>query len=71
MLHNLKPAKGSRTKSRRVGRGPGSGIGKTSGRGHGGQRSRSGGGVKAGFEGGQMPPSKKAAEARIHQHLPH
>ncbi len=59
MLHKLKPAKGSRTKSRRIGRGPGSGIGKTSGRGHGGQWSRSGGGVKAGFEGGQMPLQRR------------
>ena len=59
MLHNLKPAKGSIKKSRRVGRGPGSGVGKTSGRGHGGQKSRSGGGVKAGFEGGQMPLQRR------------
>jgi large subunit ribosomal protein L15 len=59
MLHNLKPAKGSTKKSRRVGRGPGSGVGKTSGRGHGGQLSRSGGGVKAGFEGGQMPLQRR------------
>ena len=59
MLHNLKPAKGSTKKSRRVGRGPGSGVGKTSGRGHGGQNSRSGGGVKAGFEGGQMPLQRR------------
>ena len=59
MLHNLKPAKGSTKKSRRVGRGPGSSVGKTSGRGHGGQKSRSGGGVKAGFEGGQMPLQRR------------
>jgi len=59
MLHNLKPAKGSTKKSRRVGRGPGSTVGKTSGRGHGGQNSRSGGGVKAGFEGGQMPLQRR------------
>ena len=59
MLHNLKPAKGSTKKARRVGRGPGSGVGKTSGRGHGGQNSRSGGGVKAGFEGGQMPLQRR------------
>ena len=59
MLHNLKPTKGSIKKSRRVGRGPGSGVGKTSGRGHGGQLSRSGGGVKAGFEGGQMPLQRR------------
>jgi len=42
-LHTLKPAKGSRTKSFRVGRGAGSGRGKTAGRGTKGQRSRTGG----------------------------
>lgn len=59
MLDQLKPAKGARTRSRRVGRGPGSGVGKTCGRGHNGQLSRSGGGVKAGFEGGQMPLQRR------------
>lgn len=54
-LHELKPAKGSRPKATRVGRGMSSGHGKTSGRGHDGQKSRSGGGVRLGFEGGQMP----------------
>ena len=54
-LNSLKPAKGSRKASKRVGRGIGSGSGKTAGRGHKGQKSRSGGGVRAGFEGGQMP----------------
>lgn len=39
-------------KSKRVGRGIGSGLGKTCGRGHKGQRSRSGG-RKPNFEGGQ------------------
>lgn len=42
-LHSLAPAKGSRTKKFRVGRGLGSGRGKTSGRGTKGQRSRTGG----------------------------
>lgn len=42
-LSQLKPAAGSRTRSRRVGRGPGSGRGKTAGRGTKGQRARSGG----------------------------
>jgi len=51
----MKPAAGSRTKRKRIGRGIGSGFGKTSGRGHGGQNSRSGGGVRLGFEGGQIP----------------
>lgn len=54
-LHELKPAAGSRTRAKRVGRGMSSGFGKTSGRGHKGQKSRSGGGVRLGFEGGQMP----------------
>ncbi|MCL2341526.1 MAG: 50S ribosomal protein L15 [Firmicutes bacterium] len=44
-----------REKTKRVGRGIGSGLGKTSGRGHKGQKSRSGGGVRRGFEGGQTP----------------
>ena len=54
-LHNLSPARGSRKKPRRIGRGPGSGRGKTAGRGEKGQRSRSGYSRKIGFEGGQMP----------------
>ena len=54
-LHNLKPAKGSVRKRKRVGRGPGSGTGKTAGRGEKGQKSRSGYSRKVGFEGGQMP----------------
>ena len=54
-LSDLHPAKGSRKKRRRVGRGPGSGRGKTSGRGTKGQKSISGYSSKIGFEGGQMP----------------
>lgn len=54
-LHNLKPARGSVRKKKRVGRGPGSGTGKTAGRGEKGQKSRSGYSRKVGFEGGQMP----------------
>lgn len=54
-LHDLYPAEGANKKSKRVGRGIGSGHGKTSTRGHKGQNARSGGGVRPGFEGGQMP----------------
>jgi len=54
-LHELKPTPGSKKKSTRKGRGPGSGLGTTAGRGDNGQNSRSGGGVRLGFEGGQMP----------------
>ena len=46
-------------KSKRLGRGIGSGKGKTSGRGHKGQKSRSGGYHKVGFEGGQMPLQRR------------
>lgn len=58
-LHELKPAEGSVRESKRVGRGSGSGMGKTSTRGHKGQWARSGGGVRPGFEGGQMPLSRR------------
>lgn len=58
-LDELFPAPGSKHRKKRVGRGPGSGWGKTCGRGHKGQKSRSGGGVKPGFEGGQMPLTRR------------
>jgi len=54
-LNNLRPAKGANKKTKRVGRGPGSGHGKTAGKGEKGQKSRSGFSQKPGFEGGQMP----------------
>ncbi|HBA12859.1 MAG TPA: 50S ribosomal protein L15 [Bacteroidales bacterium] len=54
-LNRLKPAKGSTHSSKRIGRGPGSGMGGTSTRGHKGAKSRSGYSKKVGFEGGQMP----------------
>ena len=54
-LDELRPAVGSRSTRKRIGRGVGSGLGKTSGKGHKGQNARSGGGVRPGFEGGQMP----------------
>jgi large subunit ribosomal protein L15 len=59
MLHELKPEEGSKRRSRRVGRGIGSGSGKTCGRGSKGQKSRTS--IHPGFEGGQTP---------IHRRLP-
>lgn len=53
-LSNLKPAKGSKHKNFRRGRGHASGNGKTAGKGHKGQKARSGA-PRPGFEGGQMP----------------
>ena len=62
-LHNLSPAPGSNRDRKRLGRGPGSGTGKTSGKGHKGIKARSGhhgpGGGKPGFEGGQMPLTRR------------
>jgi large subunit ribosomal protein L15 len=58
-LSNLKPAKGSTKKSKRIGRGQGSGRGGTSTRGHKGAQSRSGYSKKIGFEGGQMPLARR------------
>ncbi len=54
-LSNLKPAKGAVKRSKRIGRGEGSGHGGTATRGNKGHKSRSGYSDKIGFEGGQMP----------------
>ena len=58
-LHELSPVAGSTFEGKRKGRGHGTGNGKTAGRGHKGQHARSGGGVRPGFEGGQMPLSRR------------
>jgi large subunit ribosomal protein L15 len=59
MLNQLSPAPGSVRPAYRKGRGIGSGNGKTAGRGHKGQNARAGGGVRIGFEGGQMPLTRR------------
>ena len=58
-LSNLKPAKGSVKRNKRLGRGQGSGKGGTSTRGHKGAKARSGYKKKIGFEGGQMPLQRR------------
>jgi large subunit ribosomal protein L15 len=58
-LHELSPAEGSKTGSKRIGRGHGSGWGKTSGKGHKGQKARSGGSIRPGFEGGQTSLARR------------
>ena len=58
-LQTIAPTPGSKTDAKRLGRGIGSGLGKTSGKGHKGQWARSGGGVRPGFEGGQMPLTRR------------
>ncbi|MCS7281337.1 MAG: 50S ribosomal protein L15 [Desulfobacterota bacterium] len=58
-LEDLKPKEGSRKKRKRVGRGTGSGHGTTATRGNKGQKARSGGAKGKGFEGGQMPLTRR------------
>jgi len=58
-LNCLKSLKGVRKKTKRLGRGPGSGKGGTCGKGHKGQKSRSGYKFRAWFEGGQMPLQRR------------
>ncbi len=79
-LNTLSPAKASKKRGKRFGRGISAGQGKTSGRGQKGQHSRSGGYHKVGFEGGQMPLQRRlpkvgftsrmaylTAELRLHE----
>jgi len=65
-LANLGPAKGSRKKKVRVGRGIGSKLGKTSGSGNKGQKSRRGYSRRRGFEGGQMPLHRRIPKRGFH-----
>ncbi|MBQ2945250.1 MAG: 50S ribosomal protein L15 [Clostridia bacterium] len=68
-LNELAPAIGAKTEAKRKGRGPGSGNGKTGGKGHKGQNARSGGGVRRGFEGGQMPITRRLPKRGFHNHF--
>ena len=58
-LHELRPAKGSTHKVKRIGRGDGSGHGGTSTKGTKGAQSRTGYKRKMGHEGGQMPVQRR------------
>ena len=68
-INTLQPAEGSRTSVKRLGRGIGSGLGTTSGTGHKGHWARSGGGVRPGFEGGQMPLTRKLPKRGFNNHF--
>lgn len=61
-LHHLKPAPGSKTTKRRVGRGEGGRRGKTAGRGTKGLNARSK--LRPGFEGGQTPLARRIPKLR-------
>jgi large subunit ribosomal protein L15 len=65
-LSHLRPAAGATKKRKRIGRGPGSGHGKTSGKGHKGRGARSGGNTPPGYEGGQMPLSRRLPKYGFH-----
>jgi len=65
-LSTLGPAKGSRKRKVRVGRGFGSKLGKTSGSGNKGQKSRRGYSRRRGFEGGQMPLHRRIPKRGFH-----
>lgn len=58
-LHNLRPAKGSVHKEKRIGRGEASGKGGTSTKGNKGGQSRAGYKIKMAHEGGQMPIQRR------------
>ncbi len=60
----LSPAPGSKKRRKRVGRGNGSGHGTYCGRGCKGQKSRSSVDLPRGFEGGQLPISKRLPHKR-------
>lgn len=59
LINEIQPTPNSKRERKRIGRGIGSGLGKTAGKGHKGQWARSGGGVAVGFEGGQMPLTRR------------
>ena len=65
-IDTLSPAEGATSRTKRLGRGIGSGHGKTSCKGHKGQWARSGGGVRPGFEGGQMPLARRIPKRGFH-----
>ena len=65
-LSTLGPAKGSRKKKVRVGRGMGSKLGRTAGKGNKGQKSRRGYSRRRGFEGGQMPLHRRIPKRGFH-----
>ena len=68
-IHELAPAYGATTTSKRVGRGIGSGLGKTAGKGHKGQKARTGGSIRRGFEGGQTPLYRRIPKRWFKNHF--
>ena len=67
-LNELRDNPGARVKSKRLGRGIGSGKGKTSGKGVKGQKARAGVSLN-GFEGGQMPIFRRLPKRGFFNHF--
>jgi large subunit ribosomal protein L15 len=67
-LNELRDNPGARGKSKRLGRGIGSGKGKTSGKGVKGQKARAGVSLN-GFEGGQMPIFRRLPKRGFFNHF--
>jgi large subunit ribosomal protein L15 len=67
-LNELRDNPGARLKSKRLGRGIGSGKGKTSGKGVKGQKARAGVALN-GFEGGQLPIYRRLPKRGFHNHF--
>ena len=65
-LHELRPAKGSTSREKRLGRGEASGKGGTSTKGNKGQQSRTGYKRKMAHEGGQMPIQRRIPKRGFH-----
>ena len=65
-LEKLQKAPGSTHKTKRIGRGCGSGMGKTATRGGKGQTARTGSHQKIGFEGGQQPLQRRLPKVGFH-----
>jgi large subunit ribosomal protein L15 len=65
-LNSLSPARGANRKTKRIGRGIGTGHSKTATRGYKGQKSRSGTSIRPGFEGGQMPLYRRLPKRGFH-----
>ncbi len=68
-IHELAPAYGATTTSKRVGRGIGSGLGKTAGKGHKGQKARTVGSIRRGFEVGQTPLYRRIPKRGFKNHF--
>ncbi len=68
-LHELRPAKGATHKTKRIGRGDGSGHGGTSTKGTKGAQSRTGFKNKMAHEGGQMPIQRRMPKRGFINHF--